>query len=131
MFSSLLQPSITSRSYGDGRSGGFSPFSGSPETSRHRVVGQAIDDAVDFPNIRPPRQTTTSYFDRRPNNEQESDDVEEEEERDNDDEDLDEDNVNTPLLPIFSAAHLDRLPLYNIIHSIRLLIVFDRCCACR
>ncbi|KAF7193866.1 Calcium channel YVC1, partial [Pseudocercospora fuligena] len=35
----------------------------------------------------------------------------------------DEDAVETPLLPIFSAAHLDRLPLYNITHAIRLLIV--------
>ncbi|KAF2723902.1 hypothetical protein K431DRAFT_208309, partial [Polychaeton citri CBS 116435] len=35
-------------------------------------------------------------------------------------------NERTPLLPLFSAAHLDRLPLYNIIHAIRLLIV-PRC----
>ena len=46
-----------------------------------------------------------------------------EEQEDEEEEDGDEDDVDTPLLPIFSAAHLDRLPLYNITHAIRLLIV--------
>lgn len=38
----------------------------------------------------------------------------------------DEDDDNEPVLPIFSAEHLDRLPIYNITHSIRLLVL-QRC----
>ncbi|KAG9245325.1 hypothetical protein BJ878DRAFT_419430 [Calycina marina] len=37
-----------------------------------------------------------------------------------DDEDGDED---TPLLPIFSAAYLDALPVYNLTHAIRLIVL--------
>lgn len=37
----------------------------------------------------------------------------------------DEDD-HDPVLPIFSAEHLDRLPIYNITHSIRLLVL-QRC----
>ncbi|KAI5201624.1 hypothetical protein E4T39_05149 [Aureobasidium subglaciale] len=42
---------------------------------------------------------------------------------DYDENDGGEDDLETPLLPIFSAAHLDKLPLYNITHSCRILIV--------
>lgn len=54
------------------------------------------------------------------------------EEEDGEDEDqeeeLDEDEAGelSPLLPIFSAAHLDALPVYNLTHTIRLLVV-PRC----
>ncbi|KAI9797136.1 MAG: hypothetical protein M1833_005651 [Piccolia ochrophora] len=44
-------------------------------------------------------------------------------EEDEPEEDGDE---TTPLLPIFSAAHLDSLPVYNLTHTFRLLIV-PRC----
>ncbi|KAJ9644631.1 hypothetical protein H2199_003594 [Coniosporium tulheliwenetii] len=37
-----------------------------------------------------------------------------------------EDGDETPLLPIFSSADLDRLPVYSITHAIRLLVV-QRC----
>ena len=40
----------------------------------------------------------------------------------NGDEDADEDDEVAPLLPIFSAAHLDSLPVYELTHSIRLLV---------
>ncbi|KAL8731597.1 MAG: hypothetical protein Q9166_003285 [cf. Caloplaca sp. 2 TL-2023] len=42
--------------------------------------------------------------------------------------DEDEDGAGeiSPLLPIFSAAHLDSLPVYNLTHAIRLLII-PRC----
>ena len=106
----------------------YSPFAGSPETSRNRVVGQSVDDEgvdeEDYDDELSPHdrnRQTTSYFDRT-----NADDYDEEEEVQEEDEDEDEDEVNTPLLPIFSAAHLDRLPLYNITHAIRLLIV-QRC----
>ncbi|KAK3077620.1 hypothetical protein LTS18_009751, partial [Coniosporium uncinatum] len=39
------------------------------------------------------------------------------------DEDDGEDEENDPLLPIFSAEILDRIPVYNLTHAIRLLIV--------
>ena len=44
------------------------------------------------------------------------------------DEDEDEDDAGeqSPLLPIFSAEHLDSLPVYNITHTLRLLVV-TRC----
>ncbi|SMY27948.1 unnamed protein product [Zymoseptoria tritici ST99CH_1A5] len=105
----------------------WSPFAASPERSRHRTVGQNAaedyddeagdddDDEEYSPRRRP--NTAPDYF------QQEFDDeVEDEDEEDEDDEDA----VETPLLPIFSAPHLDRLPLYNITHAIRLLIV-QRC----
>ena len=98
----------------------YSPFAGSPEISRNRAVGQALDDEEDEDNDEDEDEPSpgynadrTSYFDRanagRYGEEEEDDE--------------DEDAVDTPLLPIFSAAHLDRLPLYNITHAIRLLIV--------
>ena len=97
-----------------------SPFAGSPEASRNRVVGQAVaeddfdedeedEDADEFS----PLYRRTSYFDRRV-----TDAV-----ADDEDDADGEDAVDTPLLPIFSAAHLDKLHLYNITHATRLLIV--------
>jgi len=105
----------------------YSPFSGSPETSRHRAVarrvrsagGQGVEDERS-PALRG-RQERGSYFDRVQFQDEEDEDQEEQDEGDEDNED--EDAVDTPLLPIFSAAHLDRLPMYNITHAIRLLII--------
>lgn len=106
----------------------FSPFAGSPELARHRAVGQTVDEH-DYDDERSPHfqeRGATSYFDNaryhNGNNEEEPDGDEEEDDEDDEDND-DEDAVDTPLLPIFSAAHLDRLPMYNITHAIRLLIV--------
>lgn len=49
----------------------------------------------------------------------------EEEENEDDEVEQDEDGAveTTPLLPIFSAAYLDALPVYNLTHTIRLLVV--------
>ncbi|MCJ1465878.1 hypothetical protein MMC07_004497 [Pseudocyphellaria aurata] len=59
-----------------------------------------------------------------------NEDREEREEEDgldpDDDMDEDGDEEMTPLLPIFSAAHLDALPVYNLTHTIRILVV-PRC----
>ncbi|KAI7540051.1 hypothetical protein KC331_g9390 [Hortaea werneckii] len=102
-----------------------SPFARSASTSRHRVVGQSIDDddADDYdeedellPTQRP--RNNASYFDQV--HERDFGDYDNEHEEEDDE---DEDAVDTPLLPIFSAAHLDRLPLYNTTHAIRLLIM--------
>jgi hypothetical protein len=107
----------------------YSPFSGSPELARHRAVGQAIDQG-DYEDDRSPRfreQGPTSYFDnvryRDNEDDEEEPDADAEQDDDDDEDNDDEDAIDTPLLPIFSAAHLDRLPMYNITHAIRLLIV--------
>ncbi|KAI9829845.1 MAG: hypothetical protein M1819_005943 [Sarea resinae] len=47
-------------------------------------------------------------------------------EDDDDDDGEDGREEGSPLLPIFSAAHLDALPIYNLTHAIRLLII-PRC----
>ena len=56
----------------------------------------------------------------------EDDDEEEPEEvdvEDNEDDDAgDEDEATQPLLPIFSAAHLDAIPVFALTHAIRLLV---------
>lgn len=104
----------------------WSPFAASPERSRHRAVGQRLveDDFDDEDSDFSPHQ--------RPNGGQDyfhggRDEYEDEPEgEDGEDGEDDEDEVETPLLPIFSAAHLDRLPLYNITHAIRILII-QRC----
>lgn len=105
----------------------YSPFAGSPEMARNRAVGQTLDGEDDADERSPhfQEQAATSYFDNvryrdNPDDEEEQDDGGEDDE---DEEDDDEDAVDTPLLPIFSAAHLDRLPMYNITHAIRLLII--------
>ena len=110
----------TSRGQKDENSRLYSPFAGSPETSRNRAVGQAIDDDIDeddeVEDDISPRDRPNSFFDAANAEEYEEDEEEDE----------GEDALVTPLLPIFSAAHLDRLPLYNITHAIRLLIL-QRC----
>lgn len=122
---------------GDREAYAYSPFPESPELARGRAVGRTVgaDDAADeralrFQEIQD--RGATSYFDNvryRDNDDDEEDQNQDEaddgdDDEDNDDEDNDdEDAVETPLLPIFSAAHLDRLPMYNITHAIRLLIV--------
>ncbi|KAL9075762.1 MAG: hypothetical protein Q9161_001514 [Pseudevernia consocians] len=58
----------------------------------------------------------------------EEDQEDEDGEEEDQEEELDEDEAGelSPLLPIFSAAHLDALPVYNLTHTIRLLVV-PRC----
>ncbi|KAK9435122.1 hypothetical protein VB005_09915 [Metarhizium brunneum] len=52
------------------------------------------------------------------------DEVEEEENADDADHGADEDNRHRalPVLPLFSATHLDALPIYSITHSIRIIV---------
>lgn len=97
----------------------YSPLAGSPEVSRHRIPGGSVDDddEDDEEEEYSPRgggQPANSYFVRRHANVDEDED---------EDEGEDGGAVDTPLLPIFSAALLDRLPLYNITHAIRLLVI--------
>jgi hypothetical protein len=120
---------------GDREAYAYSPFPESPELSRGRAVGRTVggDDASHERALRFQEEQdrgATSYFDNvryRDNDddeEEQNQDEGDDDDEENDDEDNDdEDAVETPLLPIFSAAHLDRLPMYNITHAIRLLIV--------
>lgn len=102
----------------------YSPFVRSPEISRIRYsdrVDEEDDDEIDEDEDEDelsPLNRRPSFFDRAAARRIEIDAVPSEDE--------DEDAGDAPLLPIFSAAHLDRLPLYNITHAIRLLIV-QRC----
>ncbi|KAK4494473.1 hypothetical protein PRZ48_014771 [Zasmidium cellare] len=105
----------------------WSPFTRSPE--RTRVVGRRFptdghddnDNDEDEDEYSPRHRLIDrdDYFGQADQNEEDYD----EEQEDDIAEDEDEDAVDTPLLPIFSAAHLDRLPLYNVTHAIRQLIV--------
>lgn len=114
----------------------------SPDARYHRLPRQQ-NDADDFddddaaaadaslsPRLHRRRNPDGDYFDRHDgdgddDHDHDYDDMEEEDDAEEEDA-HNEDAVETPLLPIFSAPHLDSLPLYNITHAIRLLIV-QRC----
>ncbi|KUJ06417.1 uncharacterized protein LY89DRAFT_633029 [Mollisia scopiformis] len=66
------------------------------------------------------RRHATADFTEDDGEDEESDEEEEDGEEDLDEEDGAEDS---PLLPIFSAAHLDALPVYNLTHAIRLIVL--------
>ncbi|MCJ1283296.1 hypothetical protein MMC26_002624 [Xylographa opegraphella] len=63
--------------------------------------------------------------DNNPEDGEESGERDDDEDEDEEDEDEEEDGL-TPLLPIFEAAQLDTLPVYNLTHTIRLLVI-PRC----
>jgi hypothetical protein len=78
-----------------------------------RRVGEDYDD------------TETSVEEEDDDEENDNGDDADESGGDEDDGSADEDGLgeSTPLLPIFSAQHLDALPVYNLTHTIRLLVV--------
>ncbi|KAI9826042.1 MAG: hypothetical protein M1832_000491 [Thelocarpon impressellum] len=98
MLSSLLRPK------GDRRA--RHPFASSPPSEASPLIA------------RPSRQHATADFEDT----EDSEALDDEDAQDNGDEDEDV----RPLLPIFSAAHLDSLPVYHLTHTIRLLVV-SRC----
>ncbi|KAK0311487.1 hypothetical protein LTR01_003483 [Friedmanniomyces endolithicus] len=121
----FLTGSRRGRKGGKSKDRAYSPLAASPEASRNRIPGQDVDEeGVDdegeedeeeqfSPRGRP--NPATTYFTHR-HVDVDEDEVEGEEGEDGG-------AVDTPLLPIFSAALLDRLPLYNITHAIRLLVI--------
>ncbi|KAL8672780.1 MAG: hypothetical protein Q9168_002774 [Polycauliona sp. 1 TL-2023] len=122
MLSSLSRLARKDRQHGE-RSPFSSPYSGkfsTPVAARRASLEE--------------RRRPAGYFDRdlSPGPASPIDEVDEavNEDDDNPDDDVEEDEdgegESSPLLPIFSAAHLDALPVYNLTHSIRLLIV-PRC----
>ncbi|KAK4617602.1 Calcium channel [Fulvia fulva] len=99
-----------------------STFTQSPERSRHRRVARNIERYHDDEDEFSPRHPANGGHDYFGN--VDDDGIEDDEELDDEiAEDEDQDAIDTPLLPIFSAAHLDRIPLYNVTHAIRQLIV--------
>ncbi|ERF68275.1 hypothetical protein EPUS_02731 [Endocarpon pusillum Z07020] len=116
MLSSLFRPSKGPRRQTDERS----PFSSpSPEAVRQGPPNERS------PLLRPHQNSATRGAERsETDDDDDADDAgfshdEEEAETGNED----GHRCETSLLPIFSAAHLDALPIYNLTHAIRLLIV--------
>ncbi|KAF8850078.1 hypothetical protein BDZ45DRAFT_633423 [Acephala macrosclerotiorum] len=85
---------------------------------KHR---QHVEEGSVFSTPYEQRRHATADFTEDDGEDEESDEDDEEEgEEDVDEEDGGEDS---PLLPIFSAAHLDALPVYNLTHAIRLIVL--------
>ncbi|KAL8969763.1 MAG: hypothetical protein Q9183_001842 [Haloplaca sp. 2 TL-2023] len=130
MLSSLSRLGTKSQGRQHGERSPFSsPFSGrlsTPVAARRSSLEERRRPAADFD----PDLSLDSAS--RIHGDGDDEDAEEDSVNENDDEDgdgdLDEDGAGetSPLLPIFSAAHLDALPVYNLTHAIRLLIV-PRC----
>ncbi|KAE8447217.1 hypothetical protein EG329_011048 [Mollisiaceae sp. DMI_Dod_QoI] len=87
---------------------------------RPRKNRQHVEESSVFSTPYEQRRHATADFTEDDGEDEESDEEEEEGEEDVDEEDGEED---TPLLPIFSAAHLDALPVYNLTHAIRLVVL--------
>jgi hypothetical protein len=129
MFSSLLDRSGTQRPRRADRSPFSSPFTTttSPTASRRTLANDRGSPTADYGNSNDPNNNGDSS--EAVGDEEEEDDEDgvedEDEEGDEEDEQEDEDGVGetSPLLPIFSAAHLDALPVYHLTHTIRLLVV--------
>ncbi|KAL9022470.1 MAG: hypothetical protein Q9185_000377 [Variospora sp. 1 TL-2023] len=105
-----------------------SPFSGllaTPVAARRSSLEERRRPAADFDrdlSPTPARRIEEEDEDA----EEEDDDVAHEPAEEEEESDEDGAGETSPLLPIFSAAHLDALPAYNLTHAIRLLIV-TRC----
>ncbi|KAL1304520.1 hypothetical protein AAFC00_003506 [Neodothiora populina] len=96
MFSSLWRPKNRGR-----RSGDRSP---SPVAVRRPLLENGDRRAVGY-------------------QQEEEQDREDDMDYDDEEDEGEDEEIDTPLLPIFSSEHLDQLPLYNITHSCRILIV--------
>ncbi|KAG8425403.1 hypothetical protein J3458_002105 [Metarhizium acridum] len=123
MFSSLLRrPKRGSRRL-DIRDFSVSPSSGPPR--QHQFTGRAHATA-DFTEADDDDEDTNEEdlvrFDEEVDGVQ--DEVEEDEDEDDADHGADEDDRHRalPVLPLFSATHLDTLPIYSITHSIRIIV---------
>ncbi|KAH8594454.1 hypothetical protein B0O99DRAFT_595389 [Bisporella sp. PMI_857] len=117
MLASLLRPKRGRRRIE------HSPFSSqyndqsSPLVARNRRI-EARHATADF--------TETDIDDEITEDDEEAIEDDEEDEPDDDDDgggDDEDGDEDTPLLPIFSAAHLDALPVYNLTHAIRLIVL--------
>jgi hypothetical protein len=127
MLSSLLDRSRMRTPHRRDRSPFSSPFTTpvSPIATRPNLENERRRAAADYD----PSEDSDNNADSSQDGEESEDDEEEvdrdENPEDGDVEEEDEDGAGetSPLLPIFSAAHLDALPVYNLTHTIRLLVV--------
>ncbi|EXJ84614.1 hypothetical protein A1O3_05284 [Capronia epimyces CBS 606.96] len=125
MFSSLRRPA-RSRPHRDSspRSSSYGPTSRSPDAAHNNTqTHQKRPGRMEADN--------TIYEEAEQESGDEEEDYFPEEEEDEEEEhqgDSDEDGPDdtTPLLPIFSAAHLDALPVFALTHAIRILVT-SRC----
>ncbi|GAM84842.1 hypothetical protein ANO11243_028440 [Dothideomycetidae sp. 11243] len=116
MLSSLLRPRKGRRRV-DRSPFSSSPFTASPEdvraTAPHRGRLRPQDPDSDG-------DADHNHEDNDSGQAEDAGNIYEDEDEDEDDE---EDEEDEPLLPIFSAAHLDALPVYTTTHAIRMLIL--------
>lgn len=116
MLSGLLRPRRASALRTRDRSPFSSPLAPSVSTKRN----QRYHVGEDYENTQS-SQEEDEENDEEPNEDDNGEHTEEEDDADTSDEDgMGE---STPLLPIFSALHLDALPVYNLTHTIRLLVI--------
>ncbi|KAF5676453.1 vacuolar cation channel protein [Fusarium heterosporum] len=127
MFSSLLRrPRAGPRRIDRRRNGSGSPSPGParrPYTlERHATADFTEADDDDGDDTQDERLNRQQRNDRRMNNDEDDDDGEEEDGEDDDDDEEDGRRRSLPVLPLFSATHLDSLPVYSITHAIRIII---------
>ncbi|KKY27003.1 putative cation channel family [Phaeomoniella chlamydospora] len=133
MFAALSTLFNTSRSRRKRRNRARSPFSSpyttitSPIAARRTQINERRRIARDYDASNYDEdedEDDLREIDRLLDLDEESDEDEHnDEEEDVEDEDEDGNGDVTPLLPIFSAAHLDSLPVYNLTHSMRLMVI--------
>ncbi|KAI4096877.1 MAG: hypothetical protein Q9206_000439 [Seirophora lacunosa] len=114
------------------RNGERSPFSSplsgllaTPVAARRSSLEERRRPAADFDHDLSPAPASR-IAEEDENGDEEEDENAHEHAEEEDESDEDGAGETSPLLPIFSAAHLDSLPVYNLTHAIRLLIV-TRC----
>ncbi|KAF5026858.1 hypothetical protein F66182_1053 [Fusarium sp. NRRL 66182] len=133
MFSSLLRrPRAGPRRIDRRQNTSASPSPGPARRSytleRHATADFTEADDDDGDDTHDEGLGRTQSNDRRPRNARDEEEEEEEEEEDDDGEEeqdrLGEDGRQRglPVLPLFSASHLDSLPVYSITHAIRVIV---------
>jgi hypothetical protein len=125
MLASLLDRSRARTTRRRDRSPFSSPFAStaSPVARRRPAANERLRSTTDSDASEDENNSVYSSQDGEEDEEEVDRDENEEEAQDVEEQDEDGASETTPLLPIFSAAHLDTLPVYNLTHAIRLLVV--------
>ncbi|ESZ95890.1 hypothetical protein SBOR_3703 [Sclerotinia borealis F-4128] len=116
MLSSLLRPKKSRRRVQEIHSPFSSPYVDQPSPAAGRRERLPRHASADFTETEIEEDTEEEIA-------VENDAEDEEEEGDGDELEEEDGDDDQPLLPIFSAAHLDSLPVYNLTHAIRLIIL--------
>ncbi|KAJ5159421.1 uncharacterized protein N7482_006425 [Penicillium canariense] len=120
MLASLLHPKARRQQIDQTPFSFSSPFAPSDSSPWFRAAGRR--------GARRVQRDGDSHDEHPPELEEIDEDIDEDWVREEEDEEEEEDGPldSTPLLPIFSASHLDALPVYDLTHAIRPLIA-SRC----